>query len=39
MHTTKGNGIRRMMDNQKMWHYRKIASQEELNMLIGEIES
>jgi transketolase len=39
MHTIKGNGIKRMMDNQKMWHYRKIASEEELESLIEEIDN
>jgi len=28
-----------MMDNQKMWHYRKIASKEELESLIKEIDN
>ena len=39
MNTIKGNGIKRMMDNQKMWHYRKIADQDELESLIKEIDN
>lgn len=33
--TRKGNGIPQMENNPKEWHYRKISSEQELEMLIG----
>jgi transketolase len=35
--TNKGHGVKSFLHDPKKWHYKKIESQEELDMLLGEL--
>ena len=38
IHTVKGDGSKSMMENNKLWHYKKIESETELQSLVGELQ-
>jgi len=38
MNTTKGDGVQTMMDDNKLWHYKKIESEMELQLLVEELQ-
>jgi transketolase len=37
MNTTKGDGVQTMIDNNKLWHYKKIETSKELQSLVEEL--
>jgi len=37
MNTTKGDGVQTMIDNNKLWHYKKIETSKELQSLVAEL--
>jgi hypothetical protein len=39
MITTKGSGVRTMIEDKKKWHYKKIETSTELQSLVAEFES
>jgi transketolase N-terminal domain/subunit len=38
LNTIKGNGVQTMIDDNKLWHYKKIESEKELQLLVAELQ-